>query len=53
METEQKIRKENKKRVEPHIYSFDEETYASLSSGYWFTLLVSGLLFMWAFGYLG
>lgn len=52
MEIEQKIRMESRKRVEPHIYSFDEESYAALSNGYWFTLLVSGLLFMWAFGYL-
>lgn len=52
METQQKIRKGNRKRTGPHIYSFDEESYAALSNGYWFTLLVSGLLFMWAFGYL-
>ena len=53
MELEQKIKKESRRRAGPHIYSFDEESYASLSNGYWFTLLMSGLLFMWAFGYLG
>ena len=52
METEQKTNKIGRKKTIPHIYSFDEESYASLSNGYWFTLLVSGLLFMWSFRYL-
>lgn len=53
METDQKINKINRSKTIPHIYSFDEECYASLGNGHWFTLFVSGLLFMWAFGYLG
>ena len=52
MYTNEKIRTEIK-RKEPTIYSLNEESYQMLSNGYWFTLFISGILFIWAFGFLG
>ena len=52
MHTHEKIRTEIK-RKEPTIYSLNEESYQMLSNGYWFTLFISGILFIWAFGLLG
>ena len=52
MNTQGRIKMEVK-RKEPTIYSLNEESYQMLSNGYWFTLFISGILFMWAFGLLG
>ena len=52
MNINEKIRPENKRRPEASIYTFDPESYEMLCSGYWITLLISGVCFMWAFNHL-
>ena len=52
MNTNEKARSENKRRHEASIYTFDPESYEMLCNGYWFTLFISGVCFMWAFNHL-
>lgn len=52
MNTNEKIKFENRRKHEPSIYTDDPESYEMLCGGYWITLLISGICFMWAFGQL-
>ena len=48
-----RIIKQAGRRKEPSIYTYHPESYQMLSNGYWITLFISGILFMWAFHWLG